>query len=183
MGEQQQGVNDGPPDGAPVPELPEGAAVPAGRRRAWWKLAVVVSLAVAVVAVMASKGERESPVARADGTDAPEAGTSLKAPPADNPLDRALATGRPVVADFGRGTCMPCVMMKSVLEGIREDYAGKVEVVVVDIGEHPALAERVGVAIQPTQVFYDAAGVEASRHEGFMPSKDIVAELARLGVE
>ncbi len=102
---------------------------------------------------------------------------------ADNPLDRALSSGRPVVADFGRGECIPCKMMKPILEELARDYKGRAEVLIIDIDEYPALKRRVGVQFIPLQVFYDASGKEVDRHEGFMPKDDIREQLAKLGVK
>ena len=101
---------------------------------------------------------------------------------ADNPLDRALATGRPVVADFGRGICIPCKMMKPILDDLKEEYAGKAEILIVEIDQYPALMQRCGIRAIPTQIFYDETGKEVHRHQGFMPRKDIVSRLASMGV-
>lgn len=106
-----------------------------------------------------------------------------KASAADNPLDRALSTGRPVVADLGRGTCIPCKMMKPILEELAEEYKGKAEILIMDIGEYPSLVKRCRVRIIPTRIFYDGSGKEVYRHEGFMPKEGIREELAKLGVE
>jgi thioredoxin 1 len=102
---------------------------------------------------------------------------------ADNPLDRALGTGRPVVADFGRGTCIPCKMMKPILDELQKEYAGRAEILIIQIDEYPAVTQRVGIRAIPTQVFYDAKGKEVYRHEGFMPREDVVARLTGLGVK
>jgi len=100
----------------------------------------------------------------------------------DNPLDRALATGRPVVADFGRGVCIPCKMMKPILDDLKEEYAGRAEILIIEIDEYPAVTQRVGIRAIPTQIFYDSQGKEVYRHQGFMPREDIVARLAEMGV-
>lgn len=102
---------------------------------------------------------------------------------ADNPLDRALILGRPVVADFGRGVCIPCKMMKPILENLAKEYRGRAEILIVEIDEYPFLARRCRVRVMPTQVFYDTSGNEVYRHEGFMPEDDIREQLAKLGVQ
>ena len=106
-----------------------------------------------------------------------------KALAADNPLDVALKTGRPVVADFGRGTCIPCKMMKPILDELQEDYKGRAEILIIQIDEYPTVTQRVGIRVIPTQIFYDASGTEVYRHEGFIPREDIVAKLAEMGVK
>jgi thiol-disulfide isomerase/thioredoxin len=101
---------------------------------------------------------------------------------ADNPLDKALSTGRPVAADFGRGECIPCKMMKPILEKLAQEFKGKAEILIIDIDEYPDLKRRCGVLFIPAQIFYDASGNETYRHEGFMPEEDIREQLAKLGV-
>jgi thioredoxin 1 len=106
-----------------------------------------------------------------------------KALASDNPLGRALQTGRPVLADFGRGKCIPCKMMKPILDDLKRQYEGKAEILIIDIDEYAALTGRCRIRAIPTQIFYDASGKEVSRHEGFMPRADIVRQLERLGVK
>jgi len=106
-----------------------------------------------------------------------------KAMAADNPLDRALKTGRPVVADFGRGTCTPCKMMKPILDDLKKRYERKAEVLIISVDEHPAITSRCGIGMIPTQIFYDASGKEVTRHMGFMPREDIVKQLQAMGVK
>ena len=106
-----------------------------------------------------------------------------KARAADNPLDRALMTGRPVLADFGRGMCIPCKMMKPILDELKEQYRGRAEILIIEMDEYPALTRRCAIRAIPTQIFYDASGKEVSRHHGFMPREDIVAQLAKMGVQ
>ena len=101
----------------------------------------------------------------------------------DNPLDRALKTGVPVVADFGRGVCIPCKMMKPILDELKEQYAGRAEILIIEIDEYPAVTQRAGIQAIPTQIFYDAEGNVVHRHQGFMPRDAIVEQLRKMGVE
>ena len=102
--------------------------------------------------------------------------------PEDNPLAIALKSGMPVVADFGRGTCIPCKMMKPILEELKETYKGKAEIFIFSIDEYRDLTEQCRINLIPTQIFYDKTGKEVMRHEGFFPKEEIVAKLKELGV-
>jgi len=108
---------------------------------------------------------------------------SQQALAAENPLSRALRGGKPVLADFGRGVCIPCKMMKPILDDLREAYAGRAEILIIDVDEYAALARLSRIRTIPTQIFYAAGGREVLRHEGFMPREDIVAQLAQMGVQ
>ena len=100
-----------------------------------------------------------------------------------DPLAAARRSGRPVVADLGRGTCVPCKMMEPILKKLQEDYEGRAEILILDIDEFPGLTRELRIAIIPTQIFFDASGSEVGRHQGFMPEEDIVRQLKMMGVE
>jgi thioredoxin 1 len=100
-----------------------------------------------------------------------------------NPLENALRNGLPVVADFGRGTCVPCKMMQPILEKLERDFKGKASVLILDIREYSALSQKYGITLIPTQIFFDASGEEVFRHQGFMPEEDIISQLQKMGVE
>lgn len=100
-----------------------------------------------------------------------------------NPLERALNKDKPVLADFGRGECVPCKMMKPFLDELKKEYKGKAEILIIDTDDYRELTRRIGVRVLPTQVFYSADGEEVARHEGFMPREDIVKKLKEMGVE
>lgn len=101
----------------------------------------------------------------------------------DNPLNNALKLGQPVVADFGKGTCMPCKMMEPILKKLREEYEGRASILILDVDEYRSLSRKYRVMMIPTQIFFDSDGKEVYRHQGFMPETDIVAKLKDLGVE
>ncbi len=89
----------------------------------------------------------------------------------------------PKLVDLGQDSCIPCKMMAPLLEELKVEYAGKLEVVVIDLSVTPEAAREYGVRIIPLQVFYDAAGNELFRHEGFYSKEDIVAKWKELGVD
>jgi thioredoxin 1 len=67
-------------------------------------------------------------------------------------------------------------MMKPVLEELKKEYNGKLEVVFIDVWENRKAAEDYKIQSIPTQIFYDANGKELSRHVWFISKKDILAQ-------
>ena len=100
-----------------------------------------------------------------------------------NPLDDALKGDRPVLADFGRGICIPCKQMKPLLEELAIEYEGKISILIIEIDEYPALTERHYIRLIPTQIFFDAEGNEVYRHEGFMSKEAMKEKLKQIGVK
>jgi len=101
----------------------------------------------------------------------------------DNPLDRALEDGRPVVADFGRGVCIPCKEMKPILEELAAECEGKLAILIIEIDEYKALARRYRIRLIPTQIFFNAEGKEVYRHEGFMSKEALKQKFEEIGVK
>ncbi|WP_205679166.1 nitrophenyl compound nitroreductase subunit ArsF family protein [Aquisphaera insulae] len=96
----------------------------------------------------------------------------------------SVTSGRlPRLLDLGAGRCIPCKEMAPILEELRETYRGRLDVVFLDVGKDPDAASRYEVSTIPTQIFFDAAGKERSRHEGFLSRADILARWRELGVE
>jgi len=101
----------------------------------------------------------------------------------DNPLDEAFRKGRPVLADFGRGVCIPCKQMKPILEELAAEYEGKASILIIEIDEYKALTRRYSIRLIPTQIFFDAQRKEVYRHEGFMSKESIKEKLKEMGVK
>jgi len=99
------------------------------------------------------------------------------------PLLQALSNGQPTVAEFGRGTCIPCKQMKPILEELAKEYEGKVNVLIISVDEYRDLTRQYGIMAIPTQIFFDSSGKEFNRHMGFYPKEDIVTQLQEMGVE
>ncbi len=124
-------------------------------------LAVAVIAATAAV-VVAARGGRQATVA-----------------PATVPASAQL----PRLVDVGAGKCIPCKAMAPILDQLRVDYAGRLEVTFVDVWKNPAQAAPYAVHMIPTQIFYAADGRELVRHQGFMSREEILAQWKALGVE
>jgi thioredoxin 1 len=88
----------------------------------------------------------------------------------------------PKLLDLGATTCVPCKAMVPVLDGLRADYAGRLDVEFIDLWKNHEAGETWRVAIMPTQIFLGADGRELARHEGFLSREDILAQWKRLGV-
>jgi len=99
------------------------------------------------------------------------------------PLEQALTNGLPTIADFGRGTCVPCKQMKPVLENLAKEYEGKVNVLIISVDERRDLTTQYGIMAIPTQIFLDSEGKEVTRHMGFYAKEDIIAQLKEMGIE
>jgi len=101
----------------------------------------------------------------------------------DNLVDKARTSGRPSMVDFGASGCRPCDMMAPILETLKKNYAGKVNVEFVPVREEQVLTARYGVQSIPVQVFFDKDGKEVFRHVGFFPQEEIEKKLAEMGVK
>jgi len=96
----------------------------------------------------------------------------------DPPAEKKL----PKLLDLGANKCIPCKKMAPILDELKQEYAGKLEVEFIDVWKTPDVAEKYKINLIPTQIFYDATGKELFRHEGFFGKADILAKWKELGV-
>lgn len=99
------------------------------------------------------------------------------------PLGQALSSGKPTLAEFGRGTCIPCKEMKPILEELAKEYEGKLNVVIVEVDEQMDLTRQYGIMAIPTQIVFDSGGQEITRHIGFWSKEEIIAQLKKMGID
>jgi len=94
------------------------------------------------------------------------------------------AKGMVTMIDLGAKKCIPCKMMAPIMEKLKSVYKGKASIVFIfiDVWEHRDQAYKFEIRAIPTQIFYDKNGKEVFRHVGFMPEKEIVAQLEKMGV-
>lgn len=151
-------------------------------------LAVLVVAAVVIGAAW-YKGQRaetavEEPSRAASGTpqavaEAGTAGTEM--------ADAALTADEarlPRLVDLGADKCIPCKKMAPILEQLREEYKGRLDVEVIDVWKNPNAGLPYRIRVIPTQILYSREGKEVWRHEGFISKNDLKALFAeKVGVE
>jgi thioredoxin 1 len=137
-------------------------------RTAAYRGVVIVSLALALAAVMYLKPSGKTP-----DNGAPMAGEAA----AQN------AQALPRLVDLGADKCIPCKAMAPILAELKKEHAGRLEVTFIDVWKNPDAATPYNINLIPTQIFFAADGKELFRHEGFFGKEDILAKWRELGVE
>lgn len=133
----------------------------------YWKVAIVALLLVAIAGVLQIKQRQgatstqdvQTPVSTVEKTPAVKSTANL-----------------PRMLELGSDSCRPCQMMQPVLEELRKDYAGKLQVDFIDVWKDEAAGKEYGVQSIPTQIFFDANGEEIFRHIGYYSKEDILAK-------
>lgn len=129
----------------------------------------------------APKPEPEKPAVKpAEPDKQPAKKPDTKPVPAAKP---AKSKGLPKLVDIGGENCIPCKMMLPVLDGLKTDYKGKLEVVVISKDKDPGALKRYRTSTIPTQVLYDADGKEIARHFGFWAKDEILAAFEKHGID
>jgi len=156
-----------------------------GRGGKW----IWIGLAVAVLAVLLSKNPWPCGCASSSPPEkAVPAAIGLAT--ATSTIVQAVSAGKvesektlPRLLDLGATKCIPCKMMAPILEDLKKTYAGKMDVQFIDVWQDQAPGRKYGIRVIPTQIFFDAAGKELFRHEGFFSKEDILAKWKELGVD
>jgi len=112
-----------------------------------------------------------------------QAGESAKETERSVSASERARSGRPKLLDLGADKCIPCKMMAPILEELKEEYAGRLDVEFIDVWKNPQAARRYGIESIPTQIFFDAEGNELDRHAGFISKEDILRKWRELGIE
>jgi thioredoxin 1 len=144
------------------------------------KILIVVVLIAVVGIVFALKQKSKAPVSEPLASVNSEMMTVIS-PEGSKNIEATV--NLPRLVDLGAGKCIPCKLMAPILEELKSQYQGELKVVVIDVWENPDEAPKYDVKLIPTQIFYDAAGKELYRHEGFYSKEDILAKWKELGIE
>jgi thioredoxin 1 len=139
----------------------------------WAFLALVVCIALILTyGVMQKRSLSATPT-----------GDTAEGPPAAGQTTTGTpAAGRVTLIDLGATECIPCKMMAPILEELKKEYAGRADIIFIDVWKDPAQAKKYGIRAIPTQIFFDRDGREVFRHTGFMDKRRIVDMLTQLGV-
>jgi thioredoxin len=140
------------------------------------KVIIIVVLIIAVAAVFYMKS----------GSSNDETGTAQANIAAENetmkvekkaPVKKAL----PQLVDLGADKCIPCKMMKPILDELKVNYKDEFGVTFIDVWKDSDAGQKYNIRVIPTQIFFDASGKELFRHEGFFSKEDIMGKWADFG--
>ncbi len=68
-----------------------------------------------------------------------------------------------MVVDFTGSYCAPCKQLEPILGALANTYRGAIEVLTIDIEEHPDLAQRYGVRSVPTLIAFQGGEVRGQQ--------------------
>ncbi len=92
----------------------------------------------------------------------------------DDDFDAFIAASdKPVVVDFWAEWCGPCKQMSPHLESLSDELASEVQIVKINVDEHPITGSRLGVRGLPTLMLFKNGKVAAT-NSGAMSRQAIV---------
>jgi thioredoxin 1 len=142
-----------------------------GKPTPWWRKTAGITLlvtasAATLLVVLIYVLQRTSTV------------TNEVAPSMGDPIDAvltALKAGKPTIIEFGANNCVSCREMKPILHDLAKNP--RIVVADVDILKERGYISKYQIHLMPTQVFYNAQGVETGRHMGKISGPEILAQL------
>lgn len=145
---------------------------------------IIIAVAVVAVAALAFIAKERKSTSPADplGADAMAAAAQSSGASATTTPAAAKAK-QPRLVDLGASKCIPCKLMKPILDDLMANYTDHFSTEFIDVWENPDAGKQYGIRAIPTQIFYDAEGKELFRHEGFYGKEDILGKWKELGVE
>ena len=84
-----------------------------------------------------------------------------------------IGSEKPVLVDYWAEWCGPCLAIAPAIEEIAKEYAGKLNVVKLNIDEHPMTPTKYGVRGIPTLMIFKGGQVAATK-VGAMPKSKLV---------
>lgn len=152
-----------------------------------WKIIIVLILASSVIAVVWLKKTENQPEQLQTVTVLLPETKQLQTNDSNNSLVMTIEVVEPKrlprLVDLGADRCIPCKMMKPVLEELNAEYKDKLRVEFYDVWKYPAVGQRYGIRVIPTQIFLDPNNKELFRHEGYFSKEDILTKWEKLGFD
>lgn len=87
-----------------------------------------------------------------------------------------LNSDKPVLVDFSAAWCGPCKMLEPIVELVKQNMAGKAEVLTVDVDSNSLLASVYNIRSVPTLIIF-MKGEVMWRQSGVIPAEMLEAQL------
>ncbi|MDE5676030.1 MAG: thioredoxin family protein, partial [Muribaculaceae bacterium] len=133
----------------------------------------ILPLAAAFTLIITSCGGSESK--SSDSMAAQESVQNEKTVSTDTNL---AINGLPVVVDFSAEWCPPCRQLKPIFTQLKEEYAGKVDFITVNVDSMPDLSNEYRISSIPALIYISSEGKEVYRSIGFQDASQIKADLS-----
>jgi thioredoxin 1 len=155
-----------------------------GLRKAFPVHILLIAFTLLSIALFTGCGDKKEKAS--DKQNAPQAGTeeirSQSISEKEETVIKASDQAKlPKLIELGADKCIPCKMMAPILEELKSEYAGRLEVVFIDVWKNPEKGREYGIRVIPTQILYDADGNEFYRHVGFFSKEDILKTYRKKG--
>lgn len=134
---------------------------------------ILSSIAIATAVILCSCGgsNKETAVAKADGSKNTEKSEFVRSGvyelAADEILDFSTPVGHPVVVDFNATWCGPCQKFAPIFKNMAEKYDGQIEFISVDVDNCPEVAKTFEIQGIPHILFVSKDG-KINSHVGLM---------------
>jgi len=148
-----------------------------------WKIGVIAALVLGIVGMVALRDHDHGITARSRGVHLGHVPAAVDPASAAEHESASKSKTLPRLLDLGAGKCMACKMMAPILDELREEYRGRLDVEVIDVWKDPAAGDKFGIRIIPTQIFFGPDGRERWRHTGFISKSDILAKWKEFGID
>ncbi len=126
------------------------------------KIVVVAGLILSVAAIMTSSNKARKETPRRVWRHRPW-------PPMPQ------GSGLPRLVDLGADKCIPCKMMAPILEELKEQYKGRLDVVFIDVWKNPNAGGEYGIKLIPD------ADLLRRRREGTLPPRRVLLQRGHPG--
>jgi len=93
------------------------------------------------------------------------------------------ASASPRLVELGTAACIPCALMRPGLDELKTEYAGRLEVEVIDTLFNPGAKTQYNAPLCATQVYIASSGKELFRHVGYASKQNILGNWKALGVD